>query len=402
LALLAVGCGTASSGHPAIFPASPSGSKPAAPPSTQSAAPAASTVGAHCAGGAVYSAPGSPAQVPSLDALAFVSPERGWVAGAGRILATTDGGQTWARRYAGSAQVDQVDFVDARHGWAVGTTGLLRTTDGGAAWTAVADPCGSIRSVRFVTPDLGYAIAGGSQVRTDAGLPAPAIGGELIATTDGGQRWAAVAGAPARAQTACFTSPASGFLGTPGKVWRTSDAGRTWTLAFAEPAMSAAMHSATPDTTVLECAGKSAAWVLFLGSSAAMGHAPYLAYATPSAHTVRALFEESYIESAARPQVHAPDGPGSYPGPFSAISPDTAVFVGFDPAVGYGAAPVDVVTGAGLARGGDVSGISQAYGTAFVSATQGWAIGKNMQTGEYGIEATTNGGRTWTSQYRTR
>ncbi len=420
MALLAVGCGTAPSGHPGAPAASSPGPASAAsgspprdtrtPASAGVPASSGAAASARCASGAsgtVYSA-GSPGQgpgqgpVPLLDAAAFVSPAQGWVAGDGHILATADGGRTWTRQYAGPASLVQVDFADARHGWAVGTSVLLRTTDGGAAWTPVTDPCGSIRSVDFVSAGLGYAIAGGSQVRIDGGVPAPAIGGELMATTDGGQRWLRVPGAPAQAQTACFTTAASGFLGTPGKVWRTSDGGRNWTLAFAEPATSAAMHPGMPDTTVLECAGGSAAWVLFLGSGAAMGHAPYLAYAVRDARAPRAVLEESYIESALRPQVHAPDGPGSYPGPFSAISPDAAVFVGFDPAVGYGAAPVGVVTSAGLTRAGYVSGISRAYGAAFVSPAKGWVIGMNIKTGEYGIEATANGGRTWANQYQTR
>jgi hypothetical protein len=156
------------------------------------------------------------------------------------------------------------------------------------------------------------------------------------------------------------------------------------------------------DTTVLGCAGGSSAWALFLGSGAVMGHAPYLAYAIGGAHPARALFEEAYLESAARPRVHAPNGPGSYPGPFSVIGPGSAVFVGFNPAAGYGAASVMTVTGSGISRNGDVSGISQAYGAAFVSAARGWVTGKNTRTGGYGIEATADGGHTWTSQYQTR
>jgi photosystem II stability/assembly factor-like uncharacterized protein len=349
----------------------------------------------------VYSAPGEAVPVPALDAVQFVSARQGWAVGAGRVMATTDGGQTWVPQYNGPAALDQVDFVDAKHGWATGTDSLLRTTNAGATWTAVADPCGSIRSVHFVTPDLGYAVAGGSEVRIDGGVPAPVAGGALLMTTDGGQAWTAVTGAPAQAQTACFTSGSTGFLGTPGKIWRTSDGGSRWSLAFTEPAQSSAGRSATPDTTIVECAG-SGVWVLFLGFGAALGHAPYLAYAAQDAHTMRALFEEAYIESAIRPEVHAPDGPGSYPGPFSAISPSSAAFVGFDPAVGDGAAPLMTVTGggAGLATQGNISGISQAYGAAFVSTTQGWVVGKSLPSGDYSIEATTNGGHTWTREYQ--
>jgi photosystem II stability/assembly factor-like uncharacterized protein len=341
----------------------------------------------------------------------FVSARQGWVVGAGHVLATTDGGQTWAQQYSGPAQLDQVDFVDARNGWAVGLTSLLRTTDGGATWAAAQDPCQSIRSVHFVTPDLGYAVAGGSRLLLDSGLPAPATGGQLLTTTDGGQHWLTVAGAPAQVQTACFTTATTGYVGTPGEIWGTSDGGGHWTLAFAEPAAAAgAGHQGTPDTTVLQCAGSgaagaagaAAAWVLFRGSGAALGHAPYLAYAISRARPARALFEEAYIESAVRPQVHAPDGPGSYPGPFSVVSQDSAVFAGFDPAAGYGAVPLMAVTAAGLTRAGDVAGISQAYGIAFVSDTRGWAVGENMRTGEYAVEATTDAGRTWSRQYQAR
>jgi photosystem II stability/assembly factor-like uncharacterized protein len=409
---LTVGCGTATSGHPAAASAShptltATSGRGSTPPEVGTPSPtptAESGSGAKCAGAAggdVESATGQ-VPVPALAAVQFVSASQGWAVGAGRVLATTDGGQTWTRQYSGSAALYQADFIDARHGWAAGTDGLLRTTDGGAAWTAVGDPCGEIRSVHFVTPAVGYAVAGGSQVRVDGGLPAPVVGGELLATTNGGQSWAAVPAAPAQAQTACFTSPSSGFLGTPGKIWRTSDGGRSWSLAFTEPAVSGGARPGPADTTVLECAGGGAMWAMFLGSGAALGHAPYLVYSTQNGGTMHALFEEAYIESALRPQVRAPDGPGSYPGPFSAISPDTAAFVGSDPAVGYGAAPLMMVTGADLHAQGDISGISVAYGAAFVSTTQGWVVGKNLQSGSYAIVATTNGGHTWTAQYQTR
>jgi photosystem II stability/assembly factor-like uncharacterized protein len=417
-ALLAAGCGTASSSHPAgAFNGQPSLSRPSGPAtSAPASASPSSSAGAQSrsssssslctgpAGAAAYAAPGVQVQVPPLDAVQFVSPAKGWVAGAGHILATSNGGQTWTQQYSGPAKLDQVDFTDAQHGWAVGISSLLGTTNGGATWTALDDPCGSIRSVHFITSDLGIAVAGGSQVRVDGGVPAPAVGGELLVTTDGGRYWQAAPGAPALAQSACFASAADGFVGTPGKVWRTSDGGLHWTLMFTEPAVSAAgMKPESADTTVLECAGDTAAWVLFLGSGAAMSHAPYLAYDTQNAHTMHALFEEAYIETAIRPQVHAPEGPGSYPGPFSAISPDTAVFVGYTPPVGYGVAPVMMVTGdTHLTLDGNVGGINQAYGVAFVSTTVGWVVGGNEQTGVYSIEATADGGHTWTSQYQVR
>jgi len=397
LALLAGGCGTAPGTHQAS----------AAPEShTPAAASAASPSCRPAASATVYTATGAPGPVQTLDAVQFVSASQGWVAGAGRVLATSDGGRTWTTRYTGSAKLDELDFTDARHGWAVGTNALLRTTDGGATWTQLSEPActAPIESVHFVSPDLGYAVARGAQVWMSGGVPAAVSGGELLTTTDGGSQWTPVAGAPAQAQTVCFSSADDGFLGTPGKVWHSTDGGRTWSLAFSEPPLASGVHSPAPDTTVLECAGGNAAWVQFLGYGAALGHAPYLAYATQDARNWRAVLEESYIESAVRPEVHAPEGPGSYPGPFSAISPVAAVFVGYDPPLGYGAAPVDLVSsgGATLTSEGNVGGVSVPEAAAFISPSQGWVVGETLPSGDFVIETTANSGHTWTQQYQAR
>jgi photosystem II stability/assembly factor-like uncharacterized protein len=346
--------------------------------------------------------------VPPLAAVQFVSAQQGWVAGAGRILATSDGGQTWQTQYSGPARLYQVDFISATRGWAVGLNGVLATTDGGQVWTSLPEPCTPIRSVHFVTPDLGYAVAGGSVVQLDGGILATTAtgAGALLMTADGGRSWQSVPGAPASVQTVCFSSPSDGFLGTPGRIWRSVDGGQHWTVSFTEPRPATAAATGEPgDTAVIECAGDTAAWALFLGDGAALGHAPYLGYATQDARDWHVLFEEEYTESALLPSVHAPQGPGSYPGPFSAISPDSAAFIGWVPPQGFGAAPLEMVTGGGAGRSmvGDVGGVTQAYGAAFVSATQGWVIGTDQTSpgkqGDYAIEATSDGGRTWTRQY---
>ena len=411
LTLAGAGCGTTSSTQQAAGTQSASARTASAAAGTHSAtggatpSPSASASCSAATAPGVYTATGGPGQVPKLDAVQFVSAGQGWVAGAGRVLATQNGGRTWTSQYSGSAQVDQVDFTDAAHGWAVGTNALLRTTDGGATWTALSEPCGkTIDAVHFVTPSLGYAVADGAQVRMTGGVPAAVNGGMLLTTTDGGSDWTRVASAPGQAQTACFSSPANGFLGTPGKVWHTTDGGKSWSLSFAEPAPSGAVRPSAPDISVLECAGGNAAWVLFLGSGAALGHVPYLTFATQDARNWRVLFEESYTESAARPQLHAPDGPGSYPGPFSAISPQAAAFVGYTPPLGYGAAPLEMAAsgGAKLTKDGNVSGISVPEAVAFISPVQGWIVGQTLPSGGFVIVATADGGHTWARQYQAR
>jgi photosystem II stability/assembly factor-like uncharacterized protein len=406
--MLAAGCGSAPSassvaGGATSSPTPPAGASSSAASASASPSRARTPPPGRCAG--PVPAAGT-VTIPPLSAIEFVSARQGWAVGAGRILATSDGGHAWLMQYRGEAKLDQVDFVDAEHGWAVGTSDLLATTDGGAVWKALPEPCAIIRSVHFATPSLGYAVAGGSDLRVDAGVPAPVVGGQLLVTSDGGRSWQPVSGAPAMAQTVCFSDPLDGFLGTPGRIWRSTDGGRHWFGSFAEPARPGYARREPGDTAVLECAGNSAAWVLFLGFGAALSHAPYIAFATQDARSWHPLFEETYTESAIMPEVHAPAGPGTYPGPFSAISPDTAAFVGWDPPVGYGAAPLQMVSGGGADRSmrGDVGGTTQAYGLAFTSASDGWVVGTSQAAGQrasYVIEATTDGGLTWTRQYQT-
>ena len=175
LAVLAVagsaaGCAAASSGSAATpgatgTPAGASGT-PAGTGSTPSSAssPGSPGSGSWCTGraaqaGAAYRQRLRPGPGPGRRPVRRLRPQ-GWVAGAGRIMATSDGGASWTRQYTGSAALDQVDFIDGEHGWAAGGDTLLRTVNGGATWTALAEPCqGELTSIHFVSPALGYAVA---------------------------------------------------------------------------------------------------------------------------------------------------------------------------------------------------------------------------------------------------
>ena len=373
---LAVGCATTSSSSSTAAVTGTAGASSATPSS--------------CPGGTASShAATSPSGAPALDAVQFTDGDHGWVAGAGRILATTDAGRTWTRQYSGSATLDQVDFTDDKHGWAAGQDALLRTTDGGATWTALTEPCqGGLSSVHFVSPTLGYAVAAAPR-------------GSLLRTTDGGESWTAVAGAPADPRSACFTAAADGYLGTPGRIWRTTDGGQRWTLALTEPGPSGSAKTA--DAPEIECAGGSGLWVLFLGQNAAMGHAPYLAFATENGRQWHGLFEERFTEAALRPGLKLPNGPGSYPGPFSAMNSGTAAFVGYTPPLGYGAAPVMLASAGGhrLTSEGNVAAINEPFGASFLSQSRGWVVGENLRTNTFDIEATTNAGHSWATQYTT-
>jgi photosystem II stability/assembly factor-like uncharacterized protein len=413
-----VGCAAASSGSAAAGPTSsgtPAGTATAAAGSgstpTSAASPGPAASGSSCGQGqpaqAAQSGTTSGGSAPALAAIQFTDADHGWVAGAGRIMATTDGGSTWSRQYDGPAALDQVDFLDADHGWAAGAGTLLRTVNGGATWTTLTEPCqGELSSIHFVSPALGYAVAA-KTVASTTSLPAGgpytlSAGGTLMRTTDGGATWSPVAGTPANPQSACFASQDDGYLGTPGSIWRTTDGGQHWTLALAEP-KATGNPDAPADTPDIECAGPSGLWALFLGQGAATGHAPYLAYASENGQSWHGVLEEQFTESALRPSLKLPEGPGSYPGPISAIDPGQAVFVGYTPPLGYGAAPVMLASdnGAALTKEGDVATINEPMAAAFLSPDQGWVVGENLHTNAFDVEATSDAGRTWTTQYTT-
>jgi hypothetical protein len=330
-----------------------------------------------------------------LNGIQFVSPELGWVVGQREILATSDGGDRWTVQDAGSLNLTSVDFVSAQDGWAVGLHSVLATTDGGGHWAALADPC--IRSVHFVSPQTGFAIAGGRGSTTAS--PAPAGGGQVLSTIDGGRSWRLLR-TPADAQTVCFDNAEQGWLGAAGELYRSADGGRRWALVTAG---AQELKAGYPATMVVQCAGAGAAWALDIGPGAEMSQQPQVGfYASPSGAVP--LFAEQYFP---HPGVTVTaESPGSYPGPISAISPTSAAFLDWCPACET--VPWDLVTGAGtsIIREPNVAQLTQPESASFLSAQLGWVVGivtkspsgaspRQLQL----IVRTSDGGRTWQVLY---
>lgn len=107
--------------------------------------------------------------IRDYNAIAFVSPKEGWVAGIsalemdnpGYIGHTRNGGTTWEK-----AEVDvkrnllSIYFFDRKNGWVVGDEGMIvGTKDGGKRWevqTSKVD--NSLYGVHFVNTKTGYAV----------------------------------------------------------------------------------------------------------------------------------------------------------------------------------------------------------------------------------------------------
>ncbi len=357
-----------------------------------------------CGGGNPQLAPGSlivsptlPSQVPSNTAppiqpnrfsdVDFVDAQTGWVGGGGLILATKDGGRTWEQQYVGPHNILTLSFLSPLVGWAVASDTLLGTTDGGANWTTLGEPEEPLVSVQFVNPSVGWG------VMTEPGdLPqGPNFGGKLTKTTDGGHTWT-IDETPQAVQSVCAIDIDTLWAAGGLSVLRSGDGGKTWSTAFTSPA-----HPDPPWSADIQCAGREVAWVQFLGYGVALGHAPYIIYRTSDGggHW-QAMMEEQYTLGS---YLTAPEGPGSYPGPFSVVDEKTAYFVGWCPACGAGETRVRGTNDDGETWQPDVTipGPPSLPPRAvdFVDGAHGWAVFTSTESGS--VLATTDGGLTWIS-----
>ncbi|HET7416890.1 MAG TPA: hypothetical protein VFJ61_04600 [Solirubrobacterales bacterium] len=178
-------------------------------------------------GGRRWSAANAPAVTPPA-MVRFVDPRHGWVADAGRHVASTvDGGATWtvsALTGEDSEFLRDMAFADRQHGWAVtaaaddGSGSAWATSDGGRTWT---------RAHRFPHGVADVAALGGGRVAVTGGLPV------VVETSeDGGTAWSR------RVLPAAFTDAGvldqstiwafSATADRAGCLYGTGDGGRTW------------------------------------------------------------------------------------------------------------------------------------------------------------------------------
>jgi photosystem II stability/assembly factor-like uncharacterized protein len=124
------------------------------------------------------------------DDIWFIDPQVGWAVNSdGKIIKTTDGGNSWEVQYsAPGLYLRCIGFADANVGW-VGTLSpmrrLLRTSNGGTTWTVVSN-LPSIAPVKI----CGMSVVS-DQIVYCSGTNDPADTPRMIKTTDGGASWTA-------------------------------------------------------------------------------------------------------------------------------------------------------------------------------------------------------------------
>jgi len=308
----------------------------------------------------------------------MVSSTRGYAAIGRTVVGTTDG-RHWTILYRASAPLSFVDAVDVVHVWATGANILVASTDGGRHWTVEPPRHPSPQKPHFVSANLGWAVANGSMLRS----------------SDGGRSWAAQH-SPCPVDGTCFDSAQHGWVATHNSAYVTNDDGAHWSLALHSRDANAAYGVALD----IQCTSANSGWVLFGGGNGAAGHEAYVGYRCPAAGTCAIVVHNNFTARA----IPGTDGPGTSPGPFSVIDDHTAAFVGY---TGPVSPPISImiVGDDGRTRGAvhpvnDPSPPPPASpaGVSFVSTSAGWLVASTDTRAD--ILATTDGGKTWTVQYR--
>jgi photosystem II stability/assembly factor-like uncharacterized protein len=157
------------------------------------------------------------ATIPVLNAIHFVSPTVGWIAGAdagrsGVVLKTTDGGESWAFTRLPFKQIPtSLFFVDEQTGWMGGVSASNDDEES-------EKPAAKQKSR-------------GSKANPTSGVEEESEGGasDLLFTDDGGRTWRSQRRLSVSIVDIFFLDRMNGWIaGYNGSIYRTTDGGRSW------------------------------------------------------------------------------------------------------------------------------------------------------------------------------
>ena len=156
----------------------------------------------------------------NLQSVHFVSSSLGWISGwDNTLLKTTDGGVTWNRGYIASnyKTLSTIYFADVDHGWILDnfTSSVLKTTDGGISWAPSYTLPAYLGDIFFADSQTGWLV----------------VGKEVKKTTDGGSTWTTVltAGEYGSFYKVFFLNASEGWAVGRRGLHKTTDGGSTWT-----------------------------------------------------------------------------------------------------------------------------------------------------------------------------
>lgn len=156
---------------------------------------------------------------------AFNAPATGFaVDNAGKILKTTNGGDTW--RYIQSVPMKAlyaITFIDSLTGFCVGNSGVvLSTIDQGIHWeTVVINTSADLRTIIFTGDSIGY--IGGKSI--------------ILKTANRGKTWNSIRiDSTVTFSKIVFDPSGAGYvLQSNSKIYKTTDSGITWSMTNSGP-----------------------------------------------------------------------------------------------------------------------------------------------------------------------
>ncbi len=325
-------------------------------------------------------------------AVRFVDPVRGWIGTDDGILATADGGTTWERQLA-AGSITKIWAYDRTRAWALAGLSALYRTEDGSHWTPVAQlPFPLIVDLHVVDPLVLFAI--GAAPAPDGPAPAQRFG-RLMRSDDGGATWQ-VAGTRTL-WSVCFDTPTSG-IGADGKqVFRTQDAGRSWTL-LAE--LQVADNG--PWYPSLACVDSRNARVQVTEPKVGLGNAAWLVFRTTDSGASWSLeYRQGYMLGSITPP-NTPDL-GSYPSLIGTLTRARTWFLTCTPAANVQELRVADPQGAVLSTE-QAPFVSCARDASFTDERHGWAVAtiyqlNGTQTTSSRVLMRTTDGRTWDRVY---
>lgn len=182
--------------------------------------------------------------------ISFPSDDTGFAAlGNGTIRKTYDGGLTWSNVPAPGSYLGALEFVSGTTGMMVLDSTILRTTNCGASWSvALTNADVMFYDITFVSATVGYA-AGAQAMTLDTFF--------VYRTLDAGQTWTLCT--PIHDWSAVtpiihFRSSLEGYLTGSDSIFRTTDGGVTWNSVYADATGSYIATICTPDpSTAYAC-----------------------------------------------------------------------------------------------------------------------------------------------------
>lgn len=160
----------------------------------------------------------------------------------GIFVKTTDGGKNWTettleRSDMRITTINAIQFLSPTTGWLAGVTAkmetvVLRTTDAGATWEASLVNVKQLpTTICFVDENKGW-MGGTYPVSEDEDEDDEEIQNkpsDLMLTTDGGKTWVAQRRLPITVLDIFFVNKDTGWLtGYKGMIYKTTDGGSTW------------------------------------------------------------------------------------------------------------------------------------------------------------------------------